>query len=624
MNAADVGRALAELFKVAIGPTWQGVPIASFVVLAVGGLMYVAMSIDTKKARSPKALAVPRPGWIARRRAAGGLRHPKAGAALGYASATHRVGLSIRELELGGLILGTKGSGKTWALALLIEALAWLGRPCVVLDPKPSRDLAAVVARLGGIIWTIGGPRPWDALPDDPSELANQLVEVLPVDARTKVYRDAARLWVLVAGQALRRQREHPTVARMADLCRPGKLAALLKAQGRLDELPRLSQTEQDGVLSLGTSLSVLARGVAGQSLGAGLDALRLEDAMASGKIVLLQLAAGPYPEETRMLGAWALRAMLRLLRHPSPCVLLCDEFARLGVQGRAALELLALGREFGKAVILATQGPSDLGELGHHALDQAAQDAGWILAFRQGTRDSDTASRLLGVRQAEERSWSTDSRDTREHVRIVEQRIVPASVLEGLPPATAYLRAPATDGRPPRVEPVRMARPSLLGQDIPRIPSIPREEKAGERRDGGMPAEPAQAVRGAVPGPPPSAEPEAVDEDLARVLGRLEREGERDGACRLWPASGVNTDGYAKTTIKGQSMTVHKWLWEREHGPVPRGWTLEHTCHTAARLRGECPGGKCKHRRCCELDHIEAMPKAEHSSRTVHRRGEA
>jgi hypothetical protein len=63
--------------------------------------------------------------------------------------------------------------------------------------------------------------------------------------------------------------------------------------------------------------------------------------------------------------------------------VLLCDEFARLGVQGRAALELLALGREFGKAVILATQGPSDLGELGPHALDQAAQDAGWSARAR-------------------------------------------------------------------------------------------------------------------------------------------------------------------------------------------------------------------------------------------------
>jgi hypothetical protein len=316
------------------------------------------------------------------------------------------------------------------------------------------------------MIWTIGGDCRWDALPSDPSELANQLVEVLPVDARTKVYRDAARLWVLVAGQALQRQREHPTVARMAALCRPGGLALLLKAQStHMADLPRLSQTEMDGVLSLGTSLSVLSRGVAGRSLGAGADALRLEDAMTAGNIVLLQMAAGPYPEETRMLGAWALRCMLRLLRLPEPCVLICDEFARLGVQGRAALELLSLGREFGKPVILCTQGPSDFGELGHHALDQAAQDAAWVLAFRQGTRDSTTASRLLGVCWGQECSRSTGSNAARENVRIVEQPYVSASALEDLEPGTAHLRVPSVDGRRTRVEHVRVAFPSLVGR---------------------------------------------------------------------------------------------------------------------------------------------------------------
>jgi hypothetical protein len=481
-------------------PTWHGIPIAGLVELGFRGAAYVAIARMPTRPKAPTALAVRRPGWIARRRAAVGLRQPKTGAAIGYASAFRRVSLSERELDLGGLILGTKGSGKTYALALLIEALAWQGRACVVLDPKPSRDLAEVVAGVGGIIWTIGGTRQWDALPDEPSELANQLVEVLPVDVRTKVYRDAARLWVLVAGQELQRQREHPTVERLAALCRPGGLAALLKAQGRLDELPRLSQTEQDGVLSLGTSLSVLARGVAGPSLGAGAEALRLEVAIAGGKIVLLQMAAGPYPEETRMLGAWALRSMLRLLRHLAPCVLMCDEFARLGVQGRAAIELLALGREFRKTVILATQGPSDLGELGPHALDQAAQDAGWILAFRQGTRDSTTASRLLGVRWAKEHSWSTGDRDTREHVRLVEQAYVSASAMEDLmTPAVGYLRTPGVDGRRPRVEPVRVGKPSLVG----RRPRRSNKARLGGLTRSGIVAQVPVCARRCLPCPP-------------------------------------------------------------------------------------------------------------------------
>jgi hypothetical protein len=80
---------------------------------------------------------------------------------------------------------------------------------------------------------------------------------------------------------------------------------------------------------------------------------------------------------------------MLRLLRLPARCVLVCDEFARLGVQGRAALDLLAVGREFGKRVILSSREPSDFGELRHHALDQAAQAAACVLAFPQGARDA-------------------------------------------------------------------------------------------------------------------------------------------------------------------------------------------------------------------------------------------
>jgi hypothetical protein len=609
--------------------------VAYLVVIAAGAVLYVAMSMSTRSPRLATAIAVRRPGWIARRRARSGIRPRKPGAAIGYASATHQVGLSPRELSLGGLILGAPGSGKTYAAAVLIEALAWQGSACVILDPKPSSDLAEVVAGVGGTIWTIDGDRQWDALPADPSELANQLIEVLPVDTRTKVYRDAARLWVLVAGQALQRQREHPAVARMAALCRPGGLATLLKAQGRhIADLPRLSQTEMDGVMSLGTSLSILSRGVASRSLGTDAGALRLENAIGRGQIVLLQMAVGPYPEETRMLGAWALRAMLRLLRHPAPCVLLCDEFARLGVQGRAAIELLSLGREFGKPVVLCTQGPSDFGELGHHALDQAAQDASWILAFRQGTRDSTTASRLLGVRWGEERSWST-GRETREHVRMVEQPYVPASALEDLDPGSAHLRVPSVDGRRTRVEPVRVALPSLVrGVHTVGSPGSPpgatqyRESLASGlpntkvREDAADVQEPEGEDETSAETAVQVADEDVDDDDYGRIMRRLEEEGERNGECLWWPESGCNDQGYPKVRVGARSegrrmVTVYKWLYERKQGAVPKGWTLDHTCHTAAKARGECTGGKtCKHRRCCELSHLEAMPHGENTQR--------
>ena len=110
-------------------------------------------------------------------------------------------------------------------------------------------------------------------------------------------------------------------------------------------------------------------------------------------------------------------------------------------------------------------------------------------------------------------------------------------------------------------------------------------------------------------------------DQNLARVLGRLEREGEQDGECRLWPGAGCNDQGYAVVSIGGRGTRriprVYRWLWERENGPVPRGWDLEHSCHTEAKARGECVGGKtCKHRRCCELEHLEGMPHGENSWR--------
>jgi hypothetical protein len=109
----------------------------SLAVLVIGGLMYAMMSVSTRSAPRTSAVAIRRPGWIARRRARGGMTKP--GAAIGYASATRQVGLSPRELALGGLILGAPGSGKTYAAAVLVEALAWQGRAAPPSSSTRSR-----------------------------------------------------------------------------------------------------------------------------------------------------------------------------------------------------------------------------------------------------------------------------------------------------------------------------------------------------------------------------------------------------------------------------------------------------------------------------------------------------
>jgi hypothetical protein len=531
----------------------------------------------------------PRPGWIARRRARSPARHPREGWTAGYRGALATSGLSGREFLLGGLILGAPGSGKTWSACSIIQALAGRGMAGIVLDPKPSQDLAEAVRAAGGEVWTIGGELRWDALPDDPSELANQVVEVLPVTAESKVYRDAARLWLLIVGQTMQRLGEHPTVPRLVQLCRPDHLRAVLKAQHREADLPRFSSTEADGVLSCRTALAIISQGTAGLSLGRG---LRLDEVVRSNKLVLFQLNAGALPEETRILGAWVLRSMLRLLRLPEPSLLLVDEFARLGVQGRAALELLSLGREFKKPVVLCSQGPSDLDELSQHALAEAAQNAAWLLAFRQGTRDSVEASRLLGTRLAEDRIWSSTGRDT---VRLVEKPFALPSELEALVPGEAFLRVPPIERQRVRVERLRVAVPSVSRV----VPSF-AETQGGSLRNDGItspppPDQPAAVVPALVTLPSQSA-----DADLAKVRRQLER---KPNGCLIWTGSVYSNNGRPRVWIKseGRSRIVYVWLWKRERGEIPSGWTLHHF--------------KCQDIRCCELAHLEPRTRGDNAA---------
>jgi hypothetical protein len=59
----------------------------SLAMLVVGGLMYVAMSRSTRSSPTSTAMAVRRPGWIARRRARSGITHPRGRVGVGYKSA---------------------------------------------------------------------------------------------------------------------------------------------------------------------------------------------------------------------------------------------------------------------------------------------------------------------------------------------------------------------------------------------------------------------------------------------------------------------------------------------------------------------------------------------------------
>lgn len=52
---------------------------------------------------------------------------------------------------------------------------------------------------------------------------------------------------------------------------------------------------------------------------------------------------------------------------------------------------------------------------------------------------------------------------------------------------------------------------------------------------------------------------------------------------CLLWTAA-VDKDGYGR--FKTDTWTVsqaHRWAWEQENGPVPRGLVVRHTCDVPA-----------------------------------------
>ena len=47
---------------------------------------------------------------------------------------------------------------------------------------------------------------------------------------------------------------------------------------------------------------------------------------------------------------------------------------------------------------------------------------------------------------------------------------------------------------------------------------------------------------------------------------------------CWLWTAN--KTSGYGTMRYLGDMISVHKWLWEKDNGFVPKGKELHHVCH--------------------------------------------
>lgn len=106
--------------------------------------------------------------------------------------------------------------------------------------------------------------------------------------------------------------------------------------------------------------------------------------------------------------------------------------------------------------------------------------------------------------------------------------------------------------------------------------------------------------------GPP---KPKRRKPTLAERLGNYEKH----GACHLWLGY-VDANGYGRIGGAAESVLAHRVSYEFHVGPIPDGWTLDHLCHSED---STCPGGLCRHRRCINPEHLEALTMEDHGHRT-------
>jgi hypothetical protein len=84
-------------------------------------------------------------------------------------------------------------------------------------------------------------------------------------------------------------------------------------------------------------------------------------------------------------------------------------------------------------------------------------------------------------------------------------------------------------------------------------------------------------------------------------------------GPASCWPWTGTITrQGYGKTggSPYWAGSYAHRWAWQMTNGPIPRGYEVEHACHTDS----DCAlGDDCPHRRCCNPAHLRLLTVAKH-----------
>jgi hypothetical protein len=621
------------------------------VLLAMLGVAWVTLSVKVRSTTtSPRTMRVRRPGWIARRRARAGISHGDDKIGIGYTSATRSVHITARELGDHGAVFGAPDSGKTSFLRLLIEAAA--GRmPVVVVDPKGSPALEATVRAHSGVVWTLDGRTPADLLDPRPPVVAEQLLEDEVYTGNARAYGDAAHQRALWAAWALALGHDSMNLARLRSLLdRDALLNAFEPHRWRdarvgewVDRLQHQQPIEEAGARDLDRVLGNLLDGVAlGGSLGTGPEAIRLEDVIDTDGLVLFKLDEQQYPNATRKITAWVLLGMGRVAHQLPPPVkgkpsalLLVDEVGALGTAARHLRGLVGRAREAGLAVVLATQGPSDLEAVDHALLSQVLQDTAWQLVFRQGSpQDAERMQLLFGQHYVVDESWSNDGRVTKRHVE--RARVLIDEWMNSLQPGDAWLRvAPVDKGW--RQERVRVAmprpcNPKLLTETSPRKYSRNHATDGSRVVSGGVvsggraPSRDMQAEPPVLPTPPralpavpPDCPAELVEKMGADILAKVERRWPARhhelGPCLVWTGktlSDADVYGWLWDPALKRMDVVHRIVWRRVYGAILNGpddkpLEVDHKCNITL---------------CQRPDHLQLLTKGNNVKRRGSTRG--
>lgn len=71
------------------------------------------------------------------------------------------------------------------------------------------------------------------------------------------------------------------------------------------------------------------------------------------------------------------------------------------------------------------------------------------------------------------------------------------------------------------------------------------------------------------------------------------------DPGCLIWTGT-LDRDGYGQIRVNGRNSRAHRYAWEREHGPIPKGMEVDHICWE---------------RSCVNTDHLRLATRAQNGA---------